>query len=220
MRFREHDEFGSRMRRLGVAYRSTKYNKFGHNSRKFHSKEYDPNALKRKRKTPRTKVSSRAAETKGVSKTNAPESVLGINDPNLDALLEEMMTAFEDQIDATQTEQAQSQVCNPTPNVAQTEKTQAEEVDQAVDKVVEKKKKVTKVVEKKKQVVKAIKKKKQVAKAVDKKKKVDKKNTQSPKKSSDRLKYVCRSKINVGSDSTSTAPLVVDEEPSVKKMRS
>lgn len=48
LRFIEHDESGSRMRRSGVAYRSTKYDKFGHNSRKFHSKECDPNALKRK----------------------------------------------------------------------------------------------------------------------------------------------------------------------------
>lgn len=123
-----------------------------------------------------------------------------------------MMTTFEYQIDATQTEQAQSQVWNPTPNVAQTKQTQAEEADQAVDKVVEKKKKVAKVVEKKKQVIKAIKKKKQVAKAVDKKKKVDKKNTQSPTRSNDRLKYVWRSKNNVGSDSNSAVSYLEKNE--------
>lgn len=34
------------------------------------------------------------------------------------------------------------------------------------------------------------------------------------------LKYVWRSKNNVGFGSTSAAPLVVDEEPCMKKMRS
>ena len=38
--------------------------------------------------------------------------------------------------------------------------------------------------------------KKQVAKAIEKKKKVDKKNTQAPKRSNDRLKYVWIAKNN------------------------
>lgn len=53
---------------------------------------------------------------------------------------------------------------------------------------------------------------------VDKKKKVDEKNTRAPKKSIDRLKSVWRSKNNVGFGSTSVAPLVVDKEPSMKKI--
>lgn len=48
LRFREHDETLSRMRRLYAAYRCTKCDKFGHNSRKCESNEHDPNALKRK----------------------------------------------------------------------------------------------------------------------------------------------------------------------------
>lgn len=48
LRFRELDENGSRMRRVGVAYRCTHCDKFGHNSRKCQAKEQDPNALKRK----------------------------------------------------------------------------------------------------------------------------------------------------------------------------
>ena len=80
----------------------------------------------------------------------ASRAYTNINDPGLDALLEEMMANFEDQTDVVQTEQAKSQVCNLTPDVAQTEQTQEEEVDQAFDKVVENKKKVSKVFEKKK----------------------------------------------------------------------
>ena len=49
------------------------------------------------KKIPRTKASSTAAETEGVSKTDASESVHGINDSYLDALLEEIMAAIEDQ---------------------------------------------------------------------------------------------------------------------------
>ncbi|CAI8598444.1 unnamed protein product [Vicia faba] len=63
LRFRELDENGSRMRRVGVAYRCTHCDKFGHNSRKCQAKEQDPNALKRKRKTPRTKVSKKSDGT-------------------------------------------------------------------------------------------------------------------------------------------------------------
>ncbi|KAI5428387.1 hypothetical protein KIW84_033394 [Lathyrus oleraceus] len=65
LRFREHDETGSRMRRSGVAYRCTKCDKFGHNSRKCQRNEQDPNTLKRKRKTPMKKASSSGVE--GVS---------------------------------------------------------------------------------------------------------------------------------------------------------
>ncbi|KAI5391596.1 hypothetical protein KIW84_076420 [Lathyrus oleraceus] len=47
----------------------------------------------------------------------------------------------------------------------------------------------------------------------------DVKNTHAPKRSSDRLKSVWRSKNNVGSGLTLVAPLIVDEEPSMEKMR-
>ncbi|XP_058756746.1 uncharacterized protein LOC131629959 [Vicia villosa] len=47
-RFRELDESGSRMRRVGVSYRCTKCDKLGHNSRKCQATEQHPNALKRK----------------------------------------------------------------------------------------------------------------------------------------------------------------------------
>ncbi|KAI5432711.1 hypothetical protein KIW84_020131 [Lathyrus oleraceus] len=189
LRFREHDESGSRIRRPVVAYKCTKCDKFGHNLKKCQSKEKDPN-----RNTPRTKASSIVVEIEWASKTNALE------------------------------------MCNPTHDVTQIEQTQVEKADQAVDKVVENKKKVAKaienkkqvakVVEKKKQMAKAVEKKKQVAKAVENKKKVDKKNTHAPKRSSDMLKYVWRYKNNIGPGSISVAPLVVDEEHSVKKMRS
>ncbi|CAL5214105.1 unnamed protein product [Lathyrus oleraceus] len=106
LRFIEHDESGSRMSRHGVAYRCTKYDKFGNNSRKCHSKEHDLNALKRKKRTPRTKAFANDAEIEGVSKINAPESVHGINDPNLDAQLKERMTYFEHTTDVAQIEKA------------------------------------------------------------------------------------------------------------------
>lgn len=50
-------------------------------------------------------------------------------------------------------------------------------------------------------------------------KKIGVNNTQAYKRSSDRLESVWRSKHNVGPGSTSVASFVVDEEPSMKKMR-
>ena len=122
--------------------------------------------------------------------------------------------------DAAEIEQQQSKVWNPTPDDAQNEQTQAEKTNQTVDKVVEKKKKIVNAVEKKKQVAKEVEKKKQVAKAVEKNEKLDVKNTYASKRSNDRLKSIWRSKNNVGPGSTSVAPLVVNEKPYVKKMRS
>ncbi|CAK8539088.1 unnamed protein product [Lathyrus sativus] len=55
LRWKEHDETGSRMRRPGVAYRCTRCDQFGNNYRKCQSTLQDTNALKRKRKTHRTK---------------------------------------------------------------------------------------------------------------------------------------------------------------------
>lgn len=48
LRFREHDETRSKMRRSNVVYRCTytKCDKFIHNSRKCQSKEQDPKVLK------------------------------------------------------------------------------------------------------------------------------------------------------------------------------
>lgn len=46
--FREHDETGSKTRRPGVAYRRTKFDNFGHNSRKSQRKKHCPKTLKRK----------------------------------------------------------------------------------------------------------------------------------------------------------------------------
>ncbi|XP_058756954.1 uncharacterized protein LOC131630180 [Vicia villosa] len=119
LRFRELDESGSRMRRVGVSYRCTKCDKLGHNSRKCQATEQNPNALKRKRKTPRTKVSRKhvqepapteAAPTEAAPTEAAPteaqtEAVPSvIEDPELDALLNDMMSLFEEQT---------SQVDNP-----------------------------------------------------------------------------------------------------------
>ncbi|CAL5214511.1 unnamed protein product [Lathyrus oleraceus] len=84
LRFKEHDEIWSRRRRPCIAYRCTKCDKFSHNSRKCHSNEYDPNALKRKRKTPRTKASSNVVEVEEVSETNVVKGVYETNDQDLD----------------------------------------------------------------------------------------------------------------------------------------
>ncbi|CAK8568814.1 unnamed protein product [Lathyrus sativus] len=86
LRFREQDESGSRIKRHGVAYRCTKCDKFGHNLRKCQSKEQDPNALKRKKKTPRTKASSSAAKIEGNTETNVGESVSEMKEPHDDNL--------------------------------------------------------------------------------------------------------------------------------------
>ncbi|CAI8591544.1 unnamed protein product [Vicia faba] len=102
LRFRELDENGSRMRRVGVAYRCTHCDKFGHNSRKCQAKEQDPNALKRKRKTPRTKVSKKSDAN--VDTTTTGGGTVD-EDPEMDALLNNMMDLYEEQ---------QSQVDNPT----------------------------------------------------------------------------------------------------------
>ncbi|CAK8564798.1 unnamed protein product [Lathyrus sativus] len=59
LRFMEHYESGSRMRRLGVSYRCTKCDKIGNNSRKCRNKEQNPAALTRKRKTPRAKPANK-----------------------------------------------------------------------------------------------------------------------------------------------------------------
>ncbi|CAK8567268.1 unnamed protein product [Lathyrus sativus] len=109
LRFIEHDETGSRMRWLGVAYRCTKCDKFVHDSRKFQSTEQDPNALKRKRKTPRTNASSIVRE--GVSSTFG-EGVSSIVNDDLDfnVIIEEMMAEFEHQ----PFQYPQSKACNTT----------------------------------------------------------------------------------------------------------
>ncbi|CAI8614038.1 unnamed protein product [Vicia faba] len=100
------------------------------------------------RKTPRTKASSNATQTEGVSNTNADDGVHEINDPNLDALLEEMMSYFKGQ----PSQDPQYQVSNPSPYAAQYEQTREEAdilVPQALDKAIKKKKQITKAVEKK-----------------------------------------------------------------------
>ncbi|XP_058751002.1 uncharacterized protein LOC131624021 [Vicia villosa] len=131
LRFRELDESGSRTRRVGVAYRCTKCDKFDNNSRKCQAKEQDPNALKRKRYTPRTKVSKISEATTAnvdgggsvadghqedtanvdgggsVADVHVETKIWGVTetDPELDALLNDMMALYEEQ---------QSQVYNPT----------------------------------------------------------------------------------------------------------
>ncbi|RHN80775.1 hypothetical protein MtrunA17_Chr1g0191911 [Medicago truncatula] len=62
---REFDENGARMRRQGVDYRCTKFDQFGHNQRRCNSAIQNPEAAKRKRKTPRQKATSNATVQDG-----------------------------------------------------------------------------------------------------------------------------------------------------------
>ncbi|CAK8562212.1 unnamed protein product [Lathyrus sativus] len=79
--WREHDETGSRMRSPGVAYRCTKCDKFGHNSRKCQSIIQDTNALKRKRKIPRT--NGETSNNNNISKQSVEQAPAETAEPNL-----------------------------------------------------------------------------------------------------------------------------------------
>ncbi|CAK8536741.1 unnamed protein product [Lathyrus sativus] len=121
LRFRELYENGSRTRRPGVSYRRTKCNKIGHNSRKCQSKEENPAALKRKRKTPRVKP----ANTNGKVDELAVESAVdenAIDEPavdyfhgEIDASIEAMVASIE----AKYQENQSSQIVNLTPNTTE-----------------------------------------------------------------------------------------------------
>ncbi|CAK8532014.1 unnamed protein product [Lathyrus sativus] len=112
LRFIEHGKTGSRMRMSDVAYRCTKCDQYGHNSRKYKRNEQNPNALKRKRKILRTKGKSVTRnDDVGMGKTTAGNDDIsmaivvarndnegvkqGWNDPELDAVIEEMMASYD-----------------------------------------------------------------------------------------------------------------------------
>ncbi|KAI5416016.1 hypothetical protein KIW84_041168 [Lathyrus oleraceus] len=133
LRFREHDVTCSRMMMPGLTCRCTKCDKFGNNSRKFQSNEHDPNALKRKvayhklailhyslltmcyklmvpyvmEKNIKNQEKTPTASTEGVDTANANE---GVDEPEIDAIIEDMLASFDGQPFQVQ----HSQIYNPT----------------------------------------------------------------------------------------------------------
>ncbi|MCI20999.1 hypothetical protein A2U01_0042163, partial [Trifolium medium] len=85
VRIGECDENGARMRKRGVAYRSTRCNNFGHTALSCKSKTQDPKGLKRKRKPPKGNAEGNAstgqaqgnANTEPVEGNATTEAVVG-----------------------------------------------------------------------------------------------------------------------------------------------